>query len=229
MSLFDFEIPHVQGLILDPAKQVPGTGSGGIAAGVPNGTIWFDVNNALYTLSPAGTVASGFNIALPAITTAVTNVNPTSATNLMTYVFPAGSLNTLGRVITIFAAGEVTTGTGTTVTFAITLNDGTNTRTIGTWTTGALTTGQTNLPWEIYFDMVTNTVGTSGKMFAHGSYTIPLTAPTAAASEYLDQNTAASSTLNLTLSNTLAVNSLFGSTNGSNSVTQDLMIMEVGL
>jgi len=227
MSLFDFELPHVQAVIFDPAKQISGTGSGAPAQGLPNGSLWYDVSNGFNTISPTSTTPAGLNVAIPTITTPVTNVNPTSATSLMTYAFPAGSLNTKGRTISLFAAGEITTGVGTTTTFTILLNDGTNVRTIDSFTTGALTTGQTNLPWEINATIVVSASGTSGTVFSHGGFIIPLTAPTAAVAEYLDQNTASSSSLNLTLGVSLAIASLFGTSNGSNSVTQDLMTLDV--
>lgn len=227
MSLFRDENPVLATVTLDPTKQALGVGSGGIAAGANNGVMWYDIGNSFQTI--VGSEQAGLQV-VPPITElagAVTNANPTSATNLMTFVFPAGALNTLKRTLEIFAAGEITTGTGTTTTVAVTMNDGTNTRTLLTFTTGSLTTGQTSLPWEVFGVIETNTIGSSGKMFGHGSLSIPLTAPTAAAAEYLDQNTAASSTLDLTKSITLAVNSLFGSTNAGNSVTQDLLYMSI--
>lgn len=162
-----------------------------------------------------------------ALDDAVTNANPTSATALMTYAFPGGSLNQLDRLISLFAAGEITTGVGTTTTFAVTLNDGTNTRTVATWTTGALTTGQTGLPWEVDLSFTVSVGGTSGAVFGHGGLAIPLTAPTAAVSEYFDTNTASTSALNLTQRIVMSVTSLFGTGNASNSVTQDMMIIEV--
>lgn len=172
---------------------------------------------------PSGT--AGIDLVMPVtdVTNAVTKTNPTSATALMTQKFPSGALNNLGRAIDIFAAGEVTTGVSSTVTFAVTLNDGTNTRTVATWTTGALTTGQTNLQWEIDLAFDINVAGSSGKVFGHGTYSIPLTAPTAAVSAYTDANTAASSTLDLTQLITLSVTALFGTSNAGNSVTQDLL------
>ena len=225
MSLFDFELPHVQAIVFDPAKQVSGIGSAAPAQGLPSGSMWFDVGGNLTSISPTSITPSGLQTAIQGVQVAgkVTNANPTSATAMMTYVFPAGALNNTNRLLELFFAGEATTGTGSTMTFAVTFGDGTNTRTLFTATTGALTTGQTNLPWEIYLYNMTASTGTSGALFAHGGLSIPLTAPTAAVAEYLDQNTANSSALNLTLPITMSVTSLFGSTNAGNSVTQDMM------
>lgn len=227
MSLFDFELPHLQGVILDTSNPPSAQGSGGIASGAPNGAIYY--NGSLFSIVPTSTTASGLATvpAVQQLAAAVTNSNPTSATALMTYVFPAGSLNAVGRTLDIFAAGEMTTGTGTTTTVAVTFGDGTNTRTLFTATTGALTTGQTSLPWNIFLDISVATAGTSGALFGHGVLAIPLTAPSAANAAYNDQNTANSSSLNLTKAITMSVTSLFGSSNSSNSVTQDYMTISV--
>lgn len=182
---------------------------------------------AVPQVAPATGLGAGVNLVVPIgtmnLANAVTNTNPTTATALMTYKFPAGSLNLLSRIVDIFAAGEMTTGTGTTTTVAVTLGDGTNTRTVATWTTGSLTTGQTSLPWEFDLSFYVSTAGSSGKVFGHGLFSIPLTAPTAAVASYNDQNTAATSALDLTQLITLSVTSLFGSSNAGNAVTQDMM------
>lgn len=228
MSLFRDESPVSGAIILDPVKPALGPGSGGVASGIPNGGLFYDATK-LNAFIVAHDLQSGI-VSTPAIQSlaaAVTNANPTSATNLMTQVFDPGVLSVVGKTIYVFAGGEITTGTGTTTTVAITINDGTNTRTVLTWTTGALTTAQTNLPWEIEAFISINTAGSSGKVFAHGGFGIPLTAPTAGVTYYNDQNVAASSTIDFTKATTWAVNSLFGSSNAGNSVTQDSMILEI--
>jgi len=110
---------------------------------------------SIYVPAVAQPAAAGIQLMVPvdgiALDDAVTQVNPTSATALMTYNFPNGSLNQLDRVVQVFAAGEVTTGaeSAASQTFAVTLFDGTNTRTVATWTTGNVTASQTNLPWRL--------------------------------------------------------------------------------
>lgn len=186
---------------------------------------------AVPQVAPATGLGAGIALVVPVgtmnLANAVTNVNPIAATALMTYAFPAGSLNLLNRIVDVFAAGEMTTGaeTAATQTYAITLNDGTNTRTVATWTTQAQTASQTSVPWEIELVFETTTAGTSGKVFGHGSLSIPLT-PAGAIAGYLDTNTAATSTLDLTQKVTMSVTMLFASTNASNSVTQDMMVIE---
>ena len=188
---------------------------------------------SIYVPAVAQPAAAGIQLMVPvdgiALDDAVTQVNPTSATALMTYNFPNGSLNQLDRVVQVFAAGEVTTGaeSAASQTFAVTLFDGTNTRTVATWTTGNVTASQTNLPWEIDLTFAVSVGGTSGAVFGHGGFAMPLTAPTAAVSEYFDNNTASTAALNLTQRITLSVTMLFASTNASNSVTQDMMIIQV--
>lgn len=196
--------------------------------GPKEGDVWYDsVNKHIYAYVNGQTVTFGGVNSLTLPANLVTNTNPTAATALMTYAFPAGALNVVGRVIDIFGTGQITTGTGTTTTFAVTLGDGTNTRTALTWTTGALTTAQTNLQWELSGTVLITTAGTSGTVFSHGYYEIPLTAPSAAASKYFDAITANSSALDLSKTITLTVTSLFGSSNASNSVTEDALVISV--
>ena len=231
MSLFDFEIPHVQGVTFDPAKQVSGTGSGAPASGVPNGTMWFDVNGSFQAIVPTSITASGPTITLAPNITAVTNTNPiTSAVALMTQVFPAGALNTLGRTLNIYAAGEYTTdsGTGRTMTFSAVLGDGTENNTLFTVTTGATTASKTGFAWSFNLQAVVATTGTESTILSHGTFTILLGGTAQAASTvYQDINTAATADSDLTLANTLTLGQFFGGSNAGNTFTQDLMVITV--
>lgn len=185
---------------------------------------------AVPQVAPATGLGAGIYMVIPDgalnLANAVTNTNATTATALMTYVFPGGSLNTLSRIIDIYAAGEYTTDSGTarTITLALTFGDGTNTRTLGTWTTGATTASQTGMPWNFDFAAVVSTAGSSGKLFGHGTANVTLGASAAGAlTSYNDTNTAASSTLDLTKQITLSVTQLYSGSNAGNTFTQDFM------
>ena len=229
MSLFDFELPHVQGIVLDPAKQVSGLGSSAPSTGLPAGSIWYDSTGTMQMIVPSG--QTGFSSAFATNQTAVTNTNPiTAAVALMTQVFPAGSLNVVGRTIEIFAAGEYTTdgGTGRTVAFSAVLSDGTESNTLFSVTTGATTASQTGFAWQFELKSVIATTGTEANILSHGSFSILLGGSAQAAStRYLDVNTAATADTDLTLSNTLTIGQFYGGSNVGNTFTQDMMIVKI--
>lgn len=182
---------------------------------------------AVPQVAPATGSGAGINLVVPIgtlnLANAVTLPNPTTATALMTYKFPAGSLNQLNRIVDIFAAGNITPGTSSTATFAVTLNDGTNTRTVATWTTAAIA-AIANMPWEFDLSFYISTAGSSAKAYGHGIFSVPVaTSTVTAVNSYNDTNTAATSTFDATQLITLSVTALFGTTNAGNSVVQDMM------
>jgi hypothetical protein len=148
----------------------------------------------------------------------------------MTTTFPAQALSSVGKTLYVYGAGEYTTdsGTGRTITLAVTINDGTNTRTLLTWTSGATTASQTSMPWNFDGYITITTAGASGTAFSHGTANITLGASASGAvSSYNDTNTANSSAIILTASTTVSVTQLYSGSNAGNTFTQDLMVIEV--
>jgi len=170
--------------------------------------------------------------AMGAITniTPVTATNPSAAANLMTFAFPAGSLNNLGRTLSLYAYGLYTTASGQTPTLNLTviMNDGTNTRTLLSWTSGATTASSSNFPWNFDCTIVTTAAGSSGTFEGHGTANVTLGASAGGAlTSYNDVITGASSALDLTKVNTMTVQCLFSSSNAGNSVTERVLCADI--
>lgn len=204
--------------------------------GVPqDGTMWYDatIKNLKFAFGGVtGTSQALVGGVAPAVltqeygvivnTTPVSQTNPTSQTALMQANIPAGFLNSVNKSLFITASGLITTGVSSTIVFTVTLGS----LTLMTLTSTALTTAQSNLPWEISAWVSVTTAGSSGALEAHGSVMVPLTAPAAAAAAFLDQNTAAVSTVDLTASQNLVIKAAFGSGNAGNVVSQRQMLVE---
>lgn len=229
MSLFRDESPTVGVVTFDPVKPGLGVGSAGTASGAQNGALWYDATLNSFQLvqdNAQGGIPS--SPAALSIAAAVTNTNATSATALMTYAFLPGSLNVVGKTLDIYAAGTYTTdgGTGRTITFAVTLGDGTNTRTIATYTTGATTASQTKFPWNYDATIITQAVGSSGTVYGHGILNITLGSSIGGAlTSYNDQNNAASSALDLTKTITLTLTQLYSGSNAGNIFVEDTLAL----
>lgn len=139
---------------------------------------------------------------LPAQTT-VTAV--TTAQAIAT--FPALNTNfqnVAGRLLQVCGQGVFTTaGTSTpTLTFALT-EGGITPVSITTAATSA--TAGTNLPFQVCFNLTTVATGATGTLEAHGSLSANIATAGSAISTFLDTNTAVSSAINLTASNTMAI------------------------
>jgi hypothetical protein len=231
MSLFRAERPSVNRVHFEGTQlPTPGNVSGGTSAGPTPGDIWFDLTTQTFqSITGAGQAGLASSYASPPlVAAAVTATNPSSAAALMTYAFPVGQLNAVGKAFNIFAGGNYTTATGQTPTFtiAVTLGDGTNTRTLLTWTSGATTAVATAQPWNLDGTVVIQASGSSGTAYAHGAASITLgTTTTAASAKYLDANTAVTSAVNLTLATTLTVTALFSSSNAGNNVVEDMLVI----
>jgi hypothetical protein len=229
MSLFRDEYHTVNLITFDPYKIVSGLGTGGIAGGSPEGTIWYDsVTRTFQTLTASGQSGIAITPSVQTIAALVSNTNATTATALNLYAFKAAQLNAVGKTVYFYGAGNYTTdgGTARTVTLALTQGDGTNTRTLMTFTTAVTTASQTALPWNVDGFITTQASGTAGTMFAHGSFNIAL-GTTAVTTSYNDLNTAATSALDLTKVNTLTVTQLFSGSNAGNIFVQDTMIVQI--
>lgn len=222
--------PVVSSLTLDPTAQaISLTGKPSGVQGPTEGQIWYDsVNKNVYAFI-GGSVVSLY--------TQVVEINPTasqtpavasqpSSSALMSYVFPAGSLNQLNRNLDLYVSGYYSTASGQTptITLYVTLADGTNTRTVLTWTTGATTASASNMPFNFDGTIFTYATGSSGTVLAHGTLNLTL-GSTAGASlnSYNDVNHAASSSLDLTKAITLTVNATMSTNASGNSLSEDVL------
>jgi len=136
--------------------------------------------------------------------TALTSI--TTAQNLFSQSLNAGVLNKLNRILQITGSLVYTSPGTTTPTISIAVVLGSVT--LCTITTAAISsTASTNLPIQFFFTLQVTTTGTSGALEVHGNVSANITAntPAAAVAAYLDTNTAASSTLDLTAAQTLKV------------------------
>lgn len=132
--------------------------------------------------------------------------NVTAAQNLINLAINGGLLNKQNRTIRIRARGVYTTPGTTTPVLTIALVVGGVT--LCSISTAALSaTASTNMPFEIDFTFSTVTVGSAGTLEAHGKLIANITAntPAAAASAYLDTNTAVSAAVNLQVAGNLQV------------------------
>lgn len=170
----------------------------------PQGLILDRVNNLLYTFGQGG-VAALVQSALKTlgIQTALTAI--TTAQNLLSYAFGAGALNVVGRTFTVSGSALYATTSANVATLTIALKLGSVT--IATLTTAATNTAaSTNLPIQFAFTVTTTSTGATGTLYASGGAKVDLgTAASAAITEYLINNTAASSAVNLTAAQTLTV------------------------
>lgn len=219
MSLFRDEVPTVGAIIFDPTKQVVGTGSGGIAAGLPAGSMWYDVTTGSFQ-SITGLGQVGLAIAGPTNVTAVTDTNPTTATALQTTVIPAGTLNVVGKTISVTAAGVYTTDANTarTITIAGTLGA----VSMFSFTTGATTASQTGFPWQLFMTMVVTTKGSSGVLTVNGQLAITLGSSIGGAQTIYGYS-AASSAVDLTVAETFSMTALFSGSNAGNTITENIL------
>lgn len=222
MSLFRDESPIHGALILDPYKAVTGTSNG-----VVPGSIWYDsATSSFQTQLPVGQSAL--------VSAAVTNITPVTATNpssqadLMTFTFPAGSLNALNRTIYFWGAGNYTTAGAQTPTFRLRASLGGVT--VLDFTSGA-TTASVTKTWNVEGYIIVSATGATGTVEAHGIFNVELGAGAAgsvAETSYNDAVIAASSSIDFTAADILKLTCLFSSSNGGNSIVQRQFIAEIG-
>ena len=93
-------------------------------------------------------------------------------------------------------------------------------------TTAANAGSITNNGFRFEFDIVTQTSGSSAKFETSGKLSINLGASnSSAATEYVDSNHAVSSTLDITVNQTLQITLAVSAGSGSNSASQRQMIL----
>lgn len=152
-------------------------------------------------------------------TTEVDATNPTSATNLMSFAFPTGALNGLGRLLRVRCWGTaITVGTpAPTLNIAIYLG-GTPTL-LSNAVSAALGVGTTN-PWSFDLEAAVTTAGAAGVLQAHSRLIVQGAA-------YSETNGGATTTVDLTAADTLQVQCLMNQSNAGNVCKQFLMHVEL--
>jgi hypothetical protein len=144
----------------------------------------------------------------------------TTAQNLFTLAFLAGALNKTNRTLRISGTGIFTTAGTPTIAVAVKLGA----VTLVTITTPAIANAQTNGQFSFEFIISVASSGSSGTLEAHGELSVEGGANlTTAVANYLDQNTAVSSAVNLTSALTLAVTLAASTTVSSAQLRQGLV------
>lgn len=162
-------------------------------------------NNILETSGNSRTMAACRTaLSVLGAQTALTTV--TTAQNLILLTLSAGVLNKLLRTINVSGTLIYTTpGTTTpTLTIALLING----VSVCSITTAALSgTASANMPVQFSFSASTASTGSAGTIEAHGSLNANISAntPAAAAANYLDNNVAVSSAVNLVSAGSLKV------------------------
>ncbi len=200
---------------------VTGAHDGTVGATTPNTGAFTTLTSTAITSQTvkAGGLLSGNYTAVTA------NTNTTNAQDLMTYSLAAGSLNSAGRTLKLFCAGNYTTQSAQTptITFGIVLGA----VTLFSVTTAATTASQATLPWYLDVKITCASTGASGTLEVHGlcSYRLGTGAGTLSVSG--DANTGASSALDLTSGLVLKTQGTF-STNAAtaNIFVQRQMVVE---
>ena len=205
-----------------------GNGDGGnviISPGLPNGT----GNYGNVVVDKATSAYANIGGLSNSNTTAVTvNTDTTSDQSLMSYTVPAKMMNRAGRLMRVRGYGVYTTQAGQTPTVTIKVKLGAVT--VASWVSAATTASQTNKPFNFDCDIVCASTGATGTVEAHGKTVIQIGSGTNGADSavHSDTNTAASSAIDLTASNSLQITATFStSTSPANAATQRLMTVEV--
>jgi hypothetical protein len=166
------------------------------------GALIADVQNGVVEMVDGSGNTHGLETTLGLLQAQTALSTITTAQTLFSQAFPAGALNKKNR--TLFISGTVifTVSAGTpTATIAITLGG----VTLCTITTAALA-ASTNGQIQFQFTLSVASTGASGTLEAHGAVSAQLSATLGTAvPQYLDQNIAVSSAVNLTSALTLAV------------------------
>lgn len=159
------------------------------------------------------------------VTPVTVSTNTTSDQNLMAGTVSANTMNSVGKTLKIFGAGVYTTPVANLSTITVKVKLGS--LTLATFISSANPGTVTNNPWNFTTYVTTQTAGSSAVFETHGSLTIDLGAtPSLASLTFMDVNTAVSSTLDSTSSQTLQITVAFSSGSASNSATQRQLIGE---
>lgn len=162
-------------------------------------------------------------------TTVVSLTNPTSATDMMTFTVAGPtsqsvSLNGAGKALQVTAAGTYNLGLASTVVFTVKLGG----VTMATFTTASQATTGVTLAWQLYLNSITVGTGSAGTAECHGELSFDSGATlAAAASAFLDSNTALITGINYTAPLLLEVMANFGSGNGASVIAERFLQVEL--
>jgi|SRR6195256_3952111 len=169
------------------------------------------------------------------VTPVTVNANVSTDQILMACTVPAGTLNLVGKTLSIRSAGVYSTPAASTTTVNLKVKlctvSGCGSGTVITLasiTSAALGAIQaTNDPWNVVMFSSTQTAGASAAFEAHGNLTIDIAAlMTAAEAVYADGNTATVGTIDSTAQLFLQVTGAFSAASASNSMTHRQLIVE---
>lgn len=169
------------------------------------------------------------------VTPVTVNANTAADQILQACSIPAGTLNTIGKTLSIQSAGVYSTPAASTTTVNLKVKlctvsgCGSGTViTLASLTSAALSAIQaTNDPFNVQMFSSTQTAGASAAFEAHGNLTIDISAlTTAAEGTYADGNTATVGTIDSTGALFLQVTGAFSAASASNSMTHRMLTIE---
>jgi len=183
--------------------------------------------------TPSGPVSGNWNCT--SVTPVTVSANVATDQNLMACTIPAGTLNSVGKTLRIYAAGLYSTPAAS--TSAVTLKaklctvSGCGAGTVITpiSITSAALGGitATNDPFNLAANSTTQTTGASSAYEAHGNLTIDISAlASAAEAVYADNNTATVGTIDSTAQLFLQITIAFSNASASNSATERQLIVD---
>lgn len=185
--------------------------------------------------SGANWQAVGGSFSCVNVTPVTVSANTSADQILQACSIPAGTLNTIGKTISIQSAGVYSTPAASTSTVNLKVKlctvsgCGSGTViTLASLTSAALGAIQaTNDPWNLQTFSSTQTAGASAAFEAHGNLTIDISAlATAAEGVYADGNTATVGTIDSTAALFLQVTGAFSAASASNSMTHRMLTIE---
>ena len=150
--------------------------------------------------------------------------NTTSDQDLMSYVIPANTLNSVNRTLRVHCKGVYSTPISSTATLEFKVQLGS--LTLVDIVTSANAGSVSNNSFLLDVDITTQTAGSSAEFESSGALSIDLGAlMSSAAAIFLDTNSAVSSTLDTTADQTLQITVAFSAGSASNSCTQRQLVL----
>lgn len=157
------------------------------------------------------------------ITPVAVNAAVTTDQNLMSFVIPAGVLNTVGKVLRVTCYGNLDEDTGPTITFKLKLSS-----TLLTWTPSTPGATKTGLSWHIGAYLVTQSTGVNANFEVHGTCGVDSNNTGGSVTQdQLDRNAAAGGAVDLTANQTLQITIAFSTSLATNVGRQRTMILEL--
>lgn len=163
------------------------------------------------------------------ITPVSVNASTTADQDLMTISIPANALNAVGKLLEIICFGTFDEDSGPTITFKVhVINSTPIDLAVLTFVPNTPGSTKTNLPWRLYIWIATGTAGVSGLLEVHGEFSSdPTTLSGRISAPQLDLNTARTSTIDLTLTQTIKITIAFSASSTSNVGRQRMMTASI--